>query len=275
MASPERRKAEAAGVFSRAADGYPGLEHFRHFGRRLVELARLRPGERVLDVATGRGACLLPAAGRVGPAGLAVGVDLAEGMVAGTAADVRAGRLAQAALARMDAERLGLAGGAFDAVLCGFGLSFLPDRDAALREMRRVLRPGGRACLSVWGDDDPGWSWLPPLVDRLLARRPAAGHATVRPDDLQAALRRAGFAAAEWRDEVRLFTFPTPAAWLATCWWHGSRAWMERMDAGALAAFEAESRRHLRAMATAAGIPLTARARMVRASGLDKTRHLV
>jgi O-methyltransferase/aklanonic acid methyltransferase len=73
-----------AGVFERAAQTYervgPGL--FSHYGRRLVELAGLQPGGRVLDVAAGAGAVLLPAAERAGPHGEVVGVDLAAAMVA-------------------------------------------------------------------------------------------------------------------------------------------------------------------------------------------------
>src|SRR5687768_2510098 len=75
------RKTEAAASFnSRAADFDPqGL--FAHFGRRLVEVVGIEPGQHVLDVATGRGAVLFPAIERVGTAGDAVGIDIAEAMV--------------------------------------------------------------------------------------------------------------------------------------------------------------------------------------------------
>jgi ubiquinone/menaquinone biosynthesis C-methylase UbiE len=145
----EIRKAQTGAVFNRLAQEYdqgPGC--FSHFGRRLVELAEVQPGQRVLDLATGRGA-VLPAAERVGRRGEALGIDLAEGMV--QAANEEIGRRGlQARALVMDAERLELPDGAFDRVLCGFGLMFFPKRDQALAEMRRVLRPGGRLAVSTW-----------------------------------------------------------------------------------------------------------------------------
>ena len=143
------RKAETAATFnSRAADFDPqGL--FAHFGQRLVEIVGIEPGQRVLDVATGRGAVLFPAIERVGTTGEAVGIDLAEGMV--QAANEEAQRRGRGPLVRlMDAERLDFPDAAFDRVLCGFGVMFFSHLDQALGEFRRVLKPGGRLGVSTW-----------------------------------------------------------------------------------------------------------------------------
>src|SRR6188768_1235012 len=103
--SPETRKAQVASLFGGLAPEYDAGGNFAHFGRRLVEIVGVEPGHRVLDVASGRGAVLFPAAERVGAAGEAVGVDLAEGMV--RAANEEAERRGLGTLVRvMDAERL-------------------------------------------------------------------------------------------------------------------------------------------------------------------------
>jgi ubiquinone/menaquinone biosynthesis C-methylase UbiE len=145
------QKDETRAVFDHIASTYdgggPGV--FAHFGRRLVEIAGVRPGERVLDVATGRGAVLFPAAERVGVAGEAVGIDLAAEMARSTADEARQRGL-PVRTAVMDAEHLDFAEGAFDWVLCGFGIMFFPHLQRALAEFRRVLRPGGQIGLSTW-----------------------------------------------------------------------------------------------------------------------------
>ncbi len=80
-----------AGVFSRASSTYDqvGPRFFSYFGRRLVEVAQIPAGSRVLDIATGRGAVLFPAAERVGPQGYVIGIDLAEDMVKQTADEIK------------------------------------------------------------------------------------------------------------------------------------------------------------------------------------------
>jgi ubiquinone/menaquinone biosynthesis C-methylase UbiE len=135
----------------------------------LLAAAALRPGERVLDVACGTGLVTLQAAAVAAeaPGGEVVGVDIAEAMLeAARAQALRRGLAAAARFARMDAERLGLPDASFDAVLCALGLMYLPDPPQALREMRRVLRPGGRAVLAVWGERARcGWASVFPIVD--------------------------------------------------------------------------------------------------------------
>jgi SAM-dependent methyltransferase len=144
------RKAQTRTQFNAAAADYdagPGC--FAHFGRRLVAVADIRPGHRVLDVASGRGAVLFPAAEQVGNLGEIVGIDLADEMARATNEDA-ARRGVKARVQVMDAERLDFSDAAFDRVLCGFGVMFFPDQAGALREFRRVLKPGGRLAVSTW-----------------------------------------------------------------------------------------------------------------------------
>jgi SAM-dependent methyltransferase len=145
----EARKAETMARFnSRAADFDP-QGAFAHFGERLVAVVGVEPGQRVLDVATGRGAVLFPAVERIGAVGNAVGVDLAESMV--HAANEEAQRRGLGTPVRvMDAEQLDFPDAVFDRVLCGFGVMFFPHLDQALGEFRRVLKPDGRLGASTW-----------------------------------------------------------------------------------------------------------------------------
>ena len=139
-------------TFDRAAKnfGQRGPKHFEHFGRRLVELAGVVSGSKVLDVATGRGAVLFPTADRVGPTGRVTAIDLAEGMIRETSADIEHRQLGNVDVHRMDAQSLDFSSDSFDWVLAGFALFFFPRPAQALREFHRVLRPGGRLGLTTW-----------------------------------------------------------------------------------------------------------------------------
>src|SRR5688500_5181258 len=136
----------------------------------LLAAAALRRGERVLDVACGSGLVSREAAAAVAPGGQVLGVDISERMVEAAREQAAQRGLAHATrFARMDAERLALPDGddaGFDAALCALGLMYLPDPLQALREVRRVLRPGGRAVFAVWGERARcGWASVFPIVD--------------------------------------------------------------------------------------------------------------
>ncbi len=138
--------------------------------RRLLALAALSPGERVLDVACGIGLVTLPAAAAVGRGGAVIATDISDEMVRHLG-DVAAARgLSWVTVERMDAEELRVPDGSFDAALCALGLMYVPDPLRALREMRRALRPGGRAAVAVWGARDRcGWAEIFPIVERRVA----------------------------------------------------------------------------------------------------------
>jgi demethylmenaquinone methyltransferase/2-methoxy-6-polyprenyl-1,4-benzoquinol methylase len=144
--SPER----VVAMFDRIAPHYDAMNTLMTAGidrlwrRNAVDAAQLRPGMRVLDVATGTGKLALAAAERVGPSGQVVGLDPSGEMLARArrAASRHAGN--QVTFVQADAVALPFADGTFDAVIIGFGLRNLPDPGAGLREMTRVAAPGGR-----------------------------------------------------------------------------------------------------------------------------------
>jgi ubiquinone/menaquinone biosynthesis C-methylase UbiE len=132
----------------------------------LLAQAALREGERVLDIACGTGLVSFRAADLVGPAGQVVATDISDKMVQYTAAEAARRGLPQVACSRMGAEALDFPNGTFDAVLCALGLMYVPDVSVAMREMRRVLTPAGRAIAAVWGARHRcGWAEIFSIVE--------------------------------------------------------------------------------------------------------------
>jgi SAM-dependent methyltransferase len=142
---------------------------FRQWGPRVVSAARIRHGDEVLDVACGTGVLARAAAEVAGP-GSVTGIDLNPAMLA------VAGQTAPSISWREgSAESLPFPDASFDAVLSQFGLMFFGDRPAALREMWRVLRPGGRLAVAVWAalEDTPAYAMEVAILERI-AGKPAA-----------------------------------------------------------------------------------------------------
>lgn len=154
--------------WERAADAYARHWHGPLAGvhGEMLALAAPAPGEAVLDVACGAGVVSVAAASAVGSAGRVLGVDLADAMVQAARQRAQSLGLGHAGFERMDAEQLALPDASFDLALCALGLMYVPDPDVALRELYRVLRPGGRAVLAVWGERARcGWAPLFGIVD--------------------------------------------------------------------------------------------------------------
>src|SRR6266849_734 len=123
---------------------------FIPWARLLLERAALRPGEAVLDIATGPGTVARLAAEQVGPQGRVVGTDLSEAMIAIARAKPPSSGSATIEYLVSPAAPLAVEDGVFDVVTCQQGLQFFPDRASAVREMHRALKPGGRVVAAVW-----------------------------------------------------------------------------------------------------------------------------
>jgi ubiquinone/menaquinone biosynthesis C-methylase UbiE len=132
--------------------------------RAMLEAAALEPGDRVLELACGPGGLGIAAADRVGADGEVVLSDVAPQMTAIAAARSEARGLGNVTTLDLDLERVDQPDGSYDAVLCREGIMLVPDHDGAASEMRRVLRPGGRAVVSVWGPRERN-PWLGAMLD--------------------------------------------------------------------------------------------------------------
>lgn len=185
--------------------------------RDLLEEASLRPGERVLDVACGTGVVTRLAAERVGAEGRVVGADVASDMIE-VARATPAPSGADIEWHEADAASLPFSDGAFDVVLCQMGLPFVEDKLGALREMRRVLAPGGRVVLNTPGTIQPPFE----IMDEALVRHisPDLG-GFVRvvfsmndPGELAEQLRETGFEDVEARSTSTTLRLPAPADFL-------------------------------------------------------------
>src|ERR1700726_4981380 len=127
---------------------------FIPWARLLLERAALRPGEAVLDIATGPGTVARLAAERVGPKGRVVGADLSEAMIAIAKAESPLAGSTTIEYLVSPAAPLPVEDGGFDVVTCQQGLQFFPDRAAAIRERDRGPQPGGRVAAAVWREID-------------------------------------------------------------------------------------------------------------------------
>jgi SAM-dependent methyltransferase len=137
---------------------------FGQWAPRLVETARLSSGDRVLDVGCGTGVLARAAADRVAAEGQVTGLDINEGMLA-VARRIRP----QIDWRQCDATKLPLPDESYVVVMSQFSLMYFPDRLAALKEMMRVLKPGGRLALAVWGPYERARGYV--LLTEIATRR--------------------------------------------------------------------------------------------------------
>jgi SAM-dependent methyltransferase len=158
---------------------------------RIADAAHIRSGDRVLDVACGTGVLARTAASRVAADGAVTGLDLNPGMLA-----VAARLSPTISWQQGTAQALPFPAGSFEAVVSQFGLMFFPDPVQALREMMRVMVPGGRLAVAVWASlaDTPAYAAETALVDRLAGT--AAGDVLRAPFRLGEARRLAELCAA-------------------------------------------------------------------------------
>ncbi|MEZ0093894.1 class I SAM-dependent methyltransferase [Streptacidiphilus sp. EB129] len=256
----QERKASIAHGFDLVAETIDTTANgafFQGLGRRLVEHAGLRPGDRVLDLGCGRGAVLLAAAEAVGPDGYAAGIDLSPASVRSAAARITERRLRNVTVRVDDAEDPGFPARSFEAVLAGLMLFITPDPAAVLAAAHRVLTPGGRFAMTTFGHEDPAWQRpllaaltfgeQDPAEDGTLAQkwsRNRGGNGRLQSvEDIAALLAEAGFREVRTVEEQSVSAYAGPEDWWTSVWSSGRRAALlecippERMDAARRAAF--------------------------------------
>jgi SAM-dependent methyltransferase len=178
----------------------------------LLDVVAPQPGEQILDVACGTGILTRLVVERVGPRGRIVGLDVNPGMlaVARTVSQPAPIEWQEASAVALPFEH-----GVFDVVVCQQGLQFFPDRPAAVREMHRVLTPGGRVGLATWRgiDHAPGFAALAAAVAHQVGVETAAPlrgpFGLADEANLRALLTEAGFQAIRIRTASRTVAFPS------------------------------------------------------------------
>ncbi len=163
---PDRDATRNAWTARAAAYAEYAVPKNRPFARRLIELLAPNPGERVLDVATGPGVVAVEAARAMAGEGDVLATDIAPVWDSWVADAARHAGVENIAFATMPADALGLPDDWFDVVACQFGLMFVTEPSAALAEMKRVLKPGGRLGVAVWSTLDRVAHFVPAVALR-------------------------------------------------------------------------------------------------------------
>jgi ubiquinone/menaquinone biosynthesis C-methylase UbiE len=238
MPTPHDAKAKAAVTYNAAADFYddPANSFWARFGRRTIERLGLRSGEHVLDVCCGSGASAIPAAEKVGPKGSVLGVDLSEGLLELARAKANDQRLENVEFHAGDMLDLRLPKSHFDAVVCVFGIFFVPDMSAAVRALWQVVRPGGKLAITTWGPRffEPAttafWNAIREVRPDLYKGFNPWDRICDAPSVL-ALLRDGGVEQAEVVAEAGEHPVPSPHAWWSAVLGSGYRGTFEQLDA--------------------------------------------
>ena len=230
-------RARASATYNAAADAYDDAANsfWDRFGRRTIERLDLKRGGVVLDVCCGSGASAIPAAQAVGPQGSVLGIDLAEKLLEIARTKAKAGGLENVEFRIGDMLDLGLPEASFDAVVCVFGIFFVPDMTAAVRALWQVVRPGGTLAITTWGPRffEPGntafWNAVRDVAPEL--------HKSFNPWDricdphsVQRLLEDAGIAHSQATAESGQHPIPSPEAWWSAVLGSGYRGTLERLD---------------------------------------------
>lgn len=193
------------------------VRFWSEFNDALLDVARLAPGQHVLDLASGTGDPALTVAERVGATGRVVVTDIAPQMLDVARDNARRAGRTNLAFEVVDAHALPFADASFDRVTCRLGVMYFWDCGRALREIRRVLKPGGIAAFLAWGpveENEYMRAALAPFKRRNPPPPPPPGAPTPyrfgTPGSLSAELRAAGFSTVQENTRVARMLWPGP-----------------------------------------------------------------
>jgi arsenite methyltransferase len=256
---PGEHKRRVAAVYNLASAGYgkPALRFFRLCADRLIDLAGIRSGQSVLDVATGTGLAAIAAARAVGAAGRVVGVDIAEDMLAMARRNAAETGMTHADFRIADAEHLPFPDQAFDAAVCAAGIFFVPNMPAAVRECRRVVTKAGRLAFSMFGD-----TAFQPMSDLYEARiraygisfpvprRPFSWQRLSDPAKCRSLLEDAGCTDVQIREEQLGYGLRSTDEWWDIVWNSGFRGPVSQLSAHDVERFRREHLAEIDGLAT-------------------------
>lgn len=241
-------KIKAATTYNSAAEHFDDapLAFWDRYGCRTVGRLDLKRGSSVLDAGCGTGASALPAAEVVGPQGTVLGVDLAEKLLKQARAKAAQRHLQNAEFRLADMTDLGLPDEYFDAAISVFSIFFAPDMPALVRELWRMVKPGGKLAITTWGH-----SFFEPVYTvwraAVRAERPdlyAAFNPWDRittPDQLHQVLRSSDVPDAQIVAESGSQLLRSPQDWLTIVLGSGLRGTIDAMDAATATRIQAQT----------------------------------
>ena len=272
MTRSDEYKDWVAGVFDRASASYDhvGPRFFTYFGKRLVEVSEIEVGSRILDVACGRGAVLIPASEKTGYSGEVIGIDISSGMVTRLDSDLKRLGITNSTVIVMDVENLRFHDLSFDYVICGLALFFFPNLDIALNECFRVLKPEGYLVTSTIERIETPWresllEVTKPYQEKLASAPTIDTKDLDGEEEVVEELEAVGFVEIEHNIDTHKFYFRDEMEWWEAQWSIFRRAFMERLDPDSLKEYKREAINIVREWKTYKGIPTTISVRYSRA----------
>ena len=260
---PSDSRARIISVFNLVAAGYDGapLRFFPFCADRMIRHLNPAPAAKLLDVATGTGAVALAASQAVGQQGRVMAIDLAEAMLERLQEKISKFGIQNIDLHVMDAGTLEFRRDYFDYVVSSFGIFFLPDMLAALREWVRVLKPGGRAMFSVFGK-----TAFQPMMARLVQNLDEHGVMTEGGDKPVVAMRldeparcrellsQAGLVETEVTTEQFGYHLKDDSQWWEVLWNSGMRGKLEKIPAAERESFRVAHLQEVKPLMTDKGL---------------------
>ena len=237
MATSSSPQIQLEKTYNAAADHYdhPAVSFWDRFGRRTIERLTITRGNKVLDVCCGMGGSALPAAERVGSNGHVMAVDLAQNLLNKGIKRAAERGMTNIEFRRADLEDLPFEDQSFDAVVCVFGIFFVPDLHAGVRGLWRLVRPGGSLAITIWGakmfEPADGTFWeAVRREDPDLLKSIKPWNKFVEPDPLRALLIECGVTNPEVVDEPGTHPLHCPEDWWTIVLGSGYRSTVEALS---------------------------------------------
>ena len=263
MRESSAHRARVTAFFDRIAESYEraNLRFYPFAADRMVYKLRVAPGEKVLDVATGPGTAALAAARLAGPKGRVTGIDMADRMIDRAFENAQRQGLSNLDLHTMDGEHLEFRSGYFDVVMCGAGLYYMEDMSRAVKEWRRVLKPGGRLMFTGFGV-----SAFQPMAEMLVEMLRARGLALAsdvpplawsrlsQPPQYSGLLAEVGMNDIQVENQQLGYHLGGADEWWDVVWNSDMRALVEQIPAGELGRFRVDYQEAVQALAGMNGI---------------------
>jgi len=260
----DAHKSAVAKAYGLASGGYNklALKFFSQGAESLVDFAGLLRGQKVLDIASGTGHAALYAGTKVGAEhGSVVGIDIAAEMVNLANAYAKTLSRCNVHFVWMDGEQTTFADNEFDAVLCSYGIFFLPEMANGIKEWKRVSKNGGWVCFSAFGEtafqpqsdlfENRIRQFGPIIPDK---KRPFGWQRLVDPKSLVALLENAGMTNVEVREVKIGYLLKDKEEWWDICWNSGFRGPLAQLNAADLQQFKEDHLREVDALRGRDGI---------------------